>query len=361
VCAKIIAKSTAGGRDTDRPALRREPMHCDLRPTEGPIPDGAELRVVYITGGGRTGSTVLDTILGNHPDVVSVGEACHVPQKAWLNDGFCACGERGGDCPFWSEVRRRWSLLTGVDAVDDYARMIRELEARQIWLPKLAAEARRPESPYREYVRLTGALMTAIGQASGKRILVDSSKRASRAFALSLAAEVDLYVVHLVRDCRGVVYSGKKRFKKDEKHGVSKDDPGRKVSRSAMIWNVANLQASWIRRQLPANRSIRVRYEDYATRPERELERIGRLIGLDLGGVARAVAEGAPMRIGHTIAGNRLRMGGPVQLRADTQWMTELTAWDRWKCWALSGPLLWHYGYGARPRVQPEATLRRAA
>lgn len=336
-------------------------MNSDQHPTEAPRADEARLRVLYVAGGGRIGSTVLDTILGNHPDVESVGEACHVPQKAWLNEGFCACGERGGDCEFWSEVRRRWSLLTGVEAVDDYVRMIRELEARQIWLPKLAAEAKRPESPYREYVRLTGALMTAIGQTSGKRILVDSSKRASRAFGLSLAAEVDLYVVHLVRDCRGVVYSGKKRFRKNEKQGVSKDDPGRKVSRSALIWNVANLQASWLRRQLPANRSIRVRYEDYVTQPERELERIGQLIGLDFSGVGRAVARGEPMKIGHTIAGNRLRMGGPVHLRADTEWMRELTAWDRWKCWALSGPLLWHYGYGVRPEVQHELPLGKAA
>lgn len=36
--------------------------------------------VLFIAGGGRTGSTFLDTVLGNHPDVASYGELYRLPR-----------------------------------------------------------------------------------------------------------------------------------------------------------------------------------------------------------------------------------------------------------------------------------------
>ena len=71
------------------------------------------LRVVYIMGYGRSGSTILDTILGNHPDLESVGELLHAVRLAFLEDEFCACGQRASECPFWTEVLRRWKSAGG--------------------------------------------------------------------------------------------------------------------------------------------------------------------------------------------------------------------------------------------------------
>ena len=304
---------------------------------------------------------MLDTLLGNHPAIESVGEACHVPLKAWLGDGYCACGERGEACKFWSDVHKRWREKIGSDPVEQYASMIRELEARRLWLPALEREARRPESQFRQYLQMTGAQMGAIHEVSGRPIIVDSSKRPSRALALSMIPEVDLRVVHLVRDCRGVAWSGKKRFIKDEKGGVSKNDPGKEVWRMAMIWGISNVLSSWVRRKIPPSHSIQVRYEDYVTNPEEALGRIGRLVDLDMSPVVQAVAAGQPMRIGHTIAGNRLRMSGSVRLRPDTQWMSKLSGWDRRECWALTGWLMRLYGYTKHPRIEEEIRARRAA
>ena len=60
----------------------------------GPVP------ILYVGGTGRTGSTVLDRMLGNVPGVVAAGEV------TWLwfalrAGGRCACGERHAQCPVW--------------------------------------------------------------------------------------------------------------------------------------------------------------------------------------------------------------------------------------------------------------------
>ena len=68
------------------------------------------VRVLFIVGCGRSGSTILDTVLGNHAAIESVGEACHLAEKAWLSeDTYCACGKLGRECDFWAEVRRCWN------------------------------------------------------------------------------------------------------------------------------------------------------------------------------------------------------------------------------------------------------------
>lgn len=326
-----------------------------------PVGTETPVRVLYILGCGRSGSTILDTILGNHPDVESVGEASLVARYAWLGNGYCACGELGSQCAFWKDIERRWKDRVGQVDVADYVKIIREVETGHFGPRSLSRQARRENPRLLDYGRLTGEMLGAIRDASGKKWIVDSSKGASRALALAMIPGVRLRVVHLVRDCRGVAWSCKKRLQRDDRAGIYRDDPGGKVWRTAMIWNVGNMRASWVCRQLPERHSIRVRYEDLVSHPEGEIRRIGQLTGLNLGEVARKVACGAPLSLGHTVAGNRLRMSRSVRLRPDVEWVDKLSVRDRFTCWAVSGWLLRMYGYRFlsagvdRPRRQKAA------
>ena len=72
----------------------------------------------YIAGSGRSGSTLLDTALGSHPNILSVGEIGRLP--ASLLDGAklsmpdrCACGASLDACALWGPIltdARRLSL-----------------------------------------------------------------------------------------------------------------------------------------------------------------------------------------------------------------------------------------------------------
>lgn len=327
---------------------------------DGVSPD-APLRVLYIGGCGRSGSTILDTLLGNHPDMESVGEACHVVTNAWLReDAYCACGKVGRDCDFWQEVSRRWEQRVGSVDLADYVATAREIESR-LRLAVTQRQLATGDPKHVEYARLTVGLLAAIRDTSGAEIVVDSSKTASRALALSMVEGVDLRLIHMVRDCRGVLWSGKKRFRKDDRAGISKSDGGKSITHTMKIWTVANLVTDQLRRRLPRGRSIRLLYEDLIAHPHGELRRIGDLVDMDLEPLAAAVASGRPMSVGHTIAGNRVRMSGSIQLRSDVEWMEKLTWREQAACWSLVGWLMKAYGYHWRTSLPEVSEWQRAA
>ena len=92
-------------------------------------------------------------------------------------------------------------------------------------------------------------------------------------------------------------------------------------------------------------RGVLVRYEDFVREPARQLLRIGDACGLDCHGLAGALEAGESFSVGHTVAGNRLRMAGAMRLKPDWDWVERLSEADRRTCWRLSGWLMKQYDY----------------
>jgi hypothetical protein len=168
---------------------------------------------------------------------------------------------------------------------------------------------------------------------------------------------IDLHVVHLVRDARGVVASHRKSFEKDLRAaGESGDRAARWKAaarrrvlypESVVRWVAHNLISGWVCARLGPERAMRLRYEDFVADPQAALGRIGSLIGLDLAGVAQAASSGEPLLAGHNIGGNRTKKSGYVTLRPDAQeWREVLSPAEQRLSWALMGWLMRRYGYG---------------
>jgi len=112
-----------------------------LRSVEAPI------RVLYIAGEGHSGSTFLDIMLGNHPDVFGAGELSNLPRGGWIDNEYCTCGRQANDCPFWSYVRRVWVEKVGVDDLEGYLKLEDSFE-RIRCLPRLLWERRKPSARF---------------------------------------------------------------------------------------------------------------------------------------------------------------------------------------------------------------------
>src|SRR5499427_9656408 len=69
-------------------------------------PSGAPT-VVYIAGSGRSGSTMLERVLGEIPGFVNVGELIDLFRHVARHGERCGCGELFADCPFWTSVGKR--------------------------------------------------------------------------------------------------------------------------------------------------------------------------------------------------------------------------------------------------------------
>jgi hypothetical protein len=338
----------------------------------------APVTVLKLTGLGRSGSTILDVVLGNHPQIESVGEVGNLARSGWisrqslrgidpkrLSRPLCTCGKRldvpyveapEEACPFWSGVRREWVGRVDPDAIEGYPKLQNDFELKRRW-PRLVYERRRPSAAFRSYAGLTRAFFESIRAVSGKPVVVDSAMVPVRTFALGMVPGVDLYAVHLVRDGRGVITSHRGSFKEGLRAGVTPDHGGRTMWKtvvrrrilylvSVARWVVLNLVSEWVCARLGPNRAMRLRYEDFVADPEWALGRIGSLIGLDLTEVARAASSGEPMRAGHNVGGNRTKKSGTITLRPDEQeWRSALSPKEQRLSWALMGWLMRRYGY----------------
>jgi hypothetical protein len=332
------------------------------------------VRVLEIAGLERSGSTILDIVLGNHPDIESVGEVANIFVNGWINREslrgidpkkrrvpICTCGKRldvlyvdspDEACPFWSRVRREWVERADPESIESYPKLRGDFEhTRSASLVqqyrRLLYEKRRKSASFRSYARLTRAFFESIHAVSGKPVIVDSSKSPVRAFALSIVPGIDLFVVHLVRDGRGVMTSRSKVLKKNIRAGIMWDHEGFPMWRTVVRWIVLNLAAEWVCTRLGPKKTMRLRYGDFVADPKGALERIGSLIELDLTEVAEAASSGQPMQAGHNVGGNRTKKSTIIALRPELaeEWRTALSPTGRRLSWLFTGWLMRRYGY----------------
>jgi hypothetical protein len=306
------------------------------------------VRVLFLGGLGRSGTTLLERLLGELPGVCPLGEVVHLWERDIADDERCACGRHFSDCDFWRAVGEK--AFGGWHHVDVWRVLaLRSAVERTRHIPRLASVRMRPAHRLlvEEYADWYARLYEAAAIVSGADVLVDSSKHAALAYCLRFAPSVDLRVVHMVRDSRGVAYSWTKtvtRPETDNAEEMTRYSPGR----SALLWNAHNTALSVLHRcGVPVKR---IRYEELLDEPLKVLTDLSTFAGIapaDMAFLGAGTAELGPC---HSAAGNPMRFTvGPVPLRRDDAWRTALPGRQRFVVRALTAPLLGAYGYrGAR-------------
>lgn len=307
-------------------------------------PSPARPAVLYIGGSGRSGSTLLERLLGAVPGVAALGEVVHLPLRGLVLGQTCGCGEPLASCPFWGPVGEEafggWASVDGQEWRDLQHRV-----DRNRFLPLLAV----PTDPgfradLAEHVRRLGLLYRAAATVSGASVVVDSSKHASTAFALR-HLDLDLHVAHIVRDPRGVAYSWTKEVARPETVD-GEEMPTYSPASAAAWWDAFNVMLAALRATgTPVHR---LRYEDLLADPAGTLRALLTPTGLPLapGWDDFLTPEGAVLGPSHSVAGNPMRFRtGTIPLRHDDAWRRSLPARDRRVVTALSAPLLLAYGY----------------
>jgi hypothetical protein len=309
------------------------------------------VKVLFIAGGGRTGSTILHNVLGQVNGFAAVGELRYVWGRGVLNNQSCGCGVNFADCPFWSEVMQR--AFGGIDAA--FAReMLAFTESHRIHDLPLAAFAvtrRRQLRRLGLYRERLGALYAAIQSVSGCRVIVDSSKNPSYGYLLREIDHVDPYFLHFVRDAPPVAHSWGKR--KDFEPGVPM---ARKSPRaSALQWLARNATAELFLPSDPVRR-VRLRYEDVMQNPRDQVESVVRWVGerdVGLPFVSQHVAR--LDHPNHSVFGNAVRFQrGQVMLRRDDTWREQMATRDRRLVETMTFPLRLRYGYLRRSARTPQ-------
>lgn len=308
------------------------------------------ITIIYILGYGRSGSTITDILLNNHPAIASVGALNNLYR--WISDqGQCACGQTVLACPFWSEIAVA-HLGNPMDDPQLKARNTARSETqnaveRLARFPALTLRvvSRRQTAAYREQAN---DLFSRIASLTGKHIIVDSSKSTrdctGRALALHRYADVTVKAIHLVRDGRGVAWSAMKNAGSFERVRRTESRPYN-FMRTTLSWLLTNVLASASGRILGKKNYMVLRYEDLCASPERELARIESFVEVDMSPVRLLLAQGGELQAGHNLGGNRLRFSRLIRFNPDEEWKSKMPRAYSLIFWILAGPLARTFGY----------------
>ncbi|MEV6343476.1 sulfotransferase [Actinoplanes sp. NPDC051851] len=305
-------------------------------------------QVLFLGGLGRSGTTLVERLLGELPGVCALGEVVHLWQRDLRDDERCGCGSRFSGCAFWKRVgQRAFGGWAGVDV--DRVHALRDAVERTRHIPRLAAGTA-PTEAVREYAAYYTRVYTAAAEVSGARLVVDSSKHSALAHVLRWSDRIDLRVVHVVRDARGVAYSWTKKVSRPETDGtdeMTRYSPGR----SALLWNAHNAAFGLLaRRGVPVRR---IRYEEFVADPRAGLLDIADFADLPLhpSDLDFLRPDHADLTVGHSAAGNPMRFTvGRLPLRRDDAWVHALPSAQRRLVGAVCAPLLHAYGYPRNPQ-----------
>jgi hypothetical protein len=290
---------------------------------------GSGLRVLYVAGWGRSGSTVLSRVVGG-PGVVGLGEVRWVWRRGVLARQTCSCGAAWDGCPVWRPAIEAATEGVAHDPVEAAER----LDALSTAAYRAVERGRRSHPAVGDYAAVLGRLYRALAEAAGADVLVDSSKATGPAL-LARRSGIDTTVLQMVRDPRAVVWS----------HGRAKAPPEGIVADVSPVHRPSYVAARWLARNaavdLHVRPDVRLRYEDVVDAPDEARRVVFGALGLP-------VPSGPDLE--HGIAGNPGRFGsGPLTLTADLEWVDRQPAGQRRVSTALALPLLHRYGYPVRP------------
>jgi len=266
-------------------------------------------KILYIAGYGRSGSTVLDVLLGAHKRVVSVGELVYLGQEWQHEERTCACGATYEQCSFWADA------VKDKDEAEELMRLSRSVEHRRA-LPRLLSGTLSGQlrGSYRDRMRRLFGYIAERGEADW---VVDSSKTARHAtgrfWALHHLAGLDVRVLHLVRDGRDVLQSVAEKGTNWAVEGYRKEKFLR-AERTLIGWNLANGMTWGLGGALDENRYLRVHFESLLDSPESVLEKVGAFIEQDLSSVIDRVSSDKSFPVGHNVGGNRIRHKEAIRL-----------------------------------------------
>ena len=303
------------------------------------------ITLTYILAASHSGSTLLSMLLGSHQQIATIGEM-KLSAKAMgdLARYCCSCGRLIVECDFWQKVKKgmaeRSFEFDLAYAGTDY-RTVESRYARRLLGPmhrgKILETVRDVALGFSpawrkqllEIHRRNAALASTVSDITEAEIIVDSSKIALRLKYLLKNPELDIKVIRLIRDGRGVALTymdpagyadAKEPSLRGGGSGGQREKERLSMASAAYQWRRSNEEAEHILCSLDKSQWIEVRYEDLCKDTENTLRSLFEFLGVDPG------EHTCEFRmVEHHIVGNGMRLDTTSQVSLDERWRSVLT------------------------------------
>jgi hypothetical protein len=301
----------------------------------------SKIKVLYIAGFERSGSTIVNRVLGQIKGFVAWGELRDIWEHGIIENRPCTCGTSFADCPAWQEIFNK--AFDGANKIDPTEMSHLQKKARLLVLPHYFKLLKDRVFRQKLTVYLTNLekLYQTIQTTTGSKVIVDSTKASWYGYVLGLLPSIDLYVVHVVRNPKGVCYSLQQHKNKGEA-------PSQWYNplRASLSWNLKNYAVELLLKsqQKPY---LRINYEDFVTHPQIAVQQILDLLDEKITELPFVSESEVKMSTDHLVTGSPSSRSetGIVSLKLDEKWKRNMVFRDKLIISGLTFPLLYSYKY----------------
>jgi hypothetical protein len=195
------------------------------------------------------------------------------------------------------------------------------------------------------------AYIETVAELARAEVVVDSSKLGLRLKYLLRMPPLDVKVIRLIRDGRGVAltYVNPGEFADARQEHRREGGSGMRATTehllkdmhgAALEWRRSNEEADAIVAGLPGSQWLEVRYEQLCANPAATLRRICEFVGIDPGAIVLDFRS-----VEHHVVGNGMRHDQTSEVRLDERWRTALTGEQLRVFESIAGDTNRRYGY----------------
>lgn len=261
-------------------------------------------RYIYIIGPGRSGTTLLDIILGNADDIFSAGEVNRFTKR----DGIPHDARDTEVEEFWTFVRNEMQESFDQSPAE-YFPLSQKYEYHSAALKSLFWSWN--SAAFKKYLSYQKKLLESVATLAfsqyGKRIVIDSSKYPMRGLFLAPLFGKDIAYIYLCRHPLRVVRS----FQKTDVEQPAKG----KWAANAYLLGVNFLAKQVLKKLSRKHQVTEISYEALINEPEQTLAKLEQDLGIDLKTPKSLIKNNQSLKVGLLFDGNRLRKKGAVRLQ----------------------------------------------
>ena len=311
-----------------------------------------KINLIYIASIGRSGSTLLESMLGAHSQIQTMGELHIWPHEIEGGIRPCSCGQYVEACPFWAEVQRRVDPLKqkgpGVSFFREQHHAGKTLRLKRLKGFKKdhlsrAAEQAEIEAFGQNNEAIFQHFLEVMNEQEGQSPtwIVDASKDPYRLLWLIKSGLFNVKVVHMVKNPNAFIYSVTKHLI-NEPSGFNLHKRLYFTARQSVAWIIQNALFSKIASNhlAPADYLL-LTYEAFATEPYVSFEKVCQMIGCEY---EKQAVDSFRQGSVHTIAGNPMRYENRG-IVLDEKWKSRLPQSSKRLASLLTATVKSRYGY----------------
>tara|TARA_R110002110_G_scaffold239011_27_gene454859 strand:+ start:1919 stop:2806 length:888 start_codon:yes stop_codon:yes gene_type:complete len=260
------------------------------------IKKNSSIEVISILSSNRSGSTLLDILIGSQNGVFSSGELKYITREGLLEE-YCSCGDLIGECELWSDIFKKWLAKSEI-TLEEHRKLKLRYERIKMTF-HLLFYSFYPSKDFIKYSNSLRVLLETISELSQCNTIIDSSKTPQRMLILKNIVKVKN--IHLHRNPVGILNSSKKTAKIDIKKGREYERKSNRTLPAMSSWVLTNLMIELL---VIGQQSTKVSYDEYIRDSSCLLQFNKNLDSF----------EGKKFNPEHILAGNRLRLKKDIQV-----------------------------------------------